>query len=105
MKKLFALTALVLAGCPPQLPPETKPTSEPDPVLEPGLDPEDAACKRYEELKCQSRDGRNLWEPTPGGATCVQVFENAKANGVDLHPACIAKMATCEERDACTAKE
>lgn len=77
----------------------------PDPVLPPGVDPNEAACKRYEELECLSTDGRPLWEPTPGGISCPDVFRNAEKHGVDLHPACIAKIEKCEDRNACTDKD
>jgi hypothetical protein len=114
MKKLlFLLTpvlflAVTAVGCPacpdPHIPTAPDAGVEPDPVLPPDVDPAEAACKRYEELQCMSRDGRPLWEPTPGGVSCVDVFKNAEKNGVDLHPACIAKIETCEERHACTDK-
>jgi hypothetical protein len=100
----------LLLGCPP-LPPtndvppaDTVAPSSPDPPVAPGVVPEEAACKRLEELQCKSRDGRDLWAPTPGGVSCADVFKNAKTNGVDLHPACIANMTSCDERDACTNK-
>jgi hypothetical protein len=108
MKRLLLiLFPLLLLACPPpDIPGPDKLDGgvEPDPVLPDGVDPAEAACKRFEELACQSRDGRNLWEPTPGGVSCVDVFKNAEKEGVDLHPACIAKIETCEERHACTDK-
>jgi len=109
MKKLILFLFLVgVFGCPPpDIPGPHKLDGGgggADPVLPPGVDPAEAACSRYEELKCQSTDGRNLWEDTPGGKTCVEVFKNAEANGVDLHPSCIAKIEKCEDRHACTDK-
>jgi hypothetical protein len=116
MKRIAILIAFALSctGCPENWPPvkdDPSPTSTvppnpaPDPVLDAGVDPDVAACDRYKELACKSRDGRNLWEDTPGGVSCPDVFRNAKKNDIDLHPACIAKMAKCEDRHACTAKE
>jgi hypothetical protein len=106
---LLAAAALSLSTCeqcpPPHIPtPDKDAGAVPDPVLPPGTDPAEAACKKLEELKCMSKDGRPLWEPTPGGVSCPDVFRNAEKNGVNLHPACIATMKACEERDACTDK-
>jgi len=110
MKRFIPLLFVLLAapgcpGCPdPVIPGPTDGGVEPDPVLDAGVDPAEAACERLEELKCKSTDGRNLWEPTPGGVSCPDVFRNAEKNGVDLHPACIAKMEKCEDRHKCTDK-
>jgi hypothetical protein len=107
MKRLLLLLfPLLLVACPPPVVPDPSPDGgvEPDPVLPDDVDPAEAACKRFEELGCQDPEGRNLWEPTPGGAACPDVFRNAEKNGVDLHPACIAKIEKCEDRHACTDK-
>jgi len=102
---VLGVFALLLVGCPP---PQPKPPVEPDQPYEPDPpvdgDPAEAACAKFEELKCVSRDGRNLWEDTPGGVSCPDVFRNAEKNGVDLHPACIAHITKCEQRHDCTAK-
>jgi hypothetical protein len=116
MNRLIITLVLVLGctGCPHDWPPvenDPSPTStvapnpDPDPVLPKGTDADVAACDRYKELGCKSRDGRNLWEDTPGGVSCPDVFRNAAKNDIDLHPACIAKMEKCEDRHACTAKD
>ena len=104
---LLTLVALVLPACPDPTTPTTLwdgGTVTPDPVLPPGVDPAEEACKRLEELQCISKDGRPLWEPTPGGVSCVDVFRISESNGVNLHPACIARIKTCEERHVCTDK-
>lgn len=107
---VFLLASLTFAACElqhPVVPDNTTPPVEPDPtdpVLPDDVDPNAAACERFEELGCQSRDGRNLWEPTPGGVECPDVFRNAEKNGVNLHPSCIAKIEKCEDRHACTEK-
>jgi len=104
---MLALMVCMLPACPdPVIPgPQWDGGSvEPDPVLPPGVDANEAACKRLEELQCKSKDGRNLWEPTPGGVSCVDVFRNAEKNGVNLHPACLAKIERCEDRHRCTDK-
>jgi len=108
MKRLLILLLpLFLLACPPPVVPDNTVDggTEPDPVLPPDVDPAEAACARFEELGCKDVEGRNLWEPTPGGVECVEVFRNAEKNGVDLHPACIAKIEKCEDRDACTDKD
>lgn len=113
MRHLLILFALFLAGCVdwPPVSPDASPTAtvtpnpNPDPVLPDGVDPAEAACERFKFLSCRSRDDRNLWDDTPGGVSCPDVFRNAAKNDIDLHPACIAKMEKCEERHACTAKE
>lgn len=108
MKHLVLLIlSLALVACevvPPPNEPGPPPVDPTDPVLPEGVDPTEAACERFEELGCTSRDGRNLWEPTPGGVSCPDVFRNAEKNGVDLHPSCIAKIEVCEQRHSCTDK-
>lgn len=76
----------------------------PKPAPQPAYDDEAAvaACARLEQLRCRSRDGRNLWEPTPGNVTCVEVFRNAADAGVNLSPECVAKIEKCEDRSACS---
>lgn len=110
MRSLLLLIPLAFAlACELQPPvtPEDKPapTTEPAKPIEPTPDVNEAACQRFEELGCQSRDGRNLWEPTPGGVECPDVFKNAQKNGVDLHPECIAEMESCDEREACSTQQ
>jgi len=117
MKSLIPF--LVLLGCQNCLPPAPGPVTDPPPAPTttatvappappaptPALSDEDAACAKFEELACVSRDGRNLWEPTPGGIACADVFRNATKNGVDLGARCIADMTDCDQRSACSTKK
>lgn len=65
-------------------------------------DQAEAACKKLEELQCLSTDGRPLWETTPGGVLCADVFRNAVKHNAGPLPACIAKIKSCDERLACS---
>jgi hypothetical protein len=96
--------SLFVLGCPQPYLPEPDPP-DPDPILPPGVDPAEAACERFEQLGCKDIEGRNLWEPTNGGVACVDIFRNAEEQGVNLHPACIAKIEICPERHICTDKD
>lgn len=106
-----AILTLLLASCTPlptPVEPDPGPADEvpdydpaPDAAPVEG-DPEDAACAKFEELGCQARDGRNLWEPTPGGVECPDVFRNASEGGVNLNAPCIAKITSCNQRSKCT---
>lgn len=91
---LSALAAILLGACP------CSRAGNPEPP-----DDADAACDRLHALQCKSVDGRELWAPTREGHSCPEVFRNASRAGVNLHPECIAKMQTCDERDACTGQD
>lgn len=77
--------ALVLAGCAFNVEPRT------DPVVADCA----AACERLEALDCPEA------EPTPGGATCVQVCRNTENSPVTLNPACVVGINTCEQIEDC----
>lgn len=54
-----------------------------------------AACDRMELLGCDEA------EPTPGGASCVQVCRNVENSPVTLNPACVVGIQTCEQIESC----
>lgn len=61
-------------------------------------DPESCAdaCARLAELECPEA------EPTPEGASCVEVCENVEGSGtVTLNPACVIGITACAQVDAC----
>lgn len=104
LRFLPPVLALLSLGCPPKQPPdEPGPTPAPTTTTVPdGMTPEEAACRKLEELQCKSRDGRNLWEPTAEGKSCVDVFLNAAQNGINMNAGCIANITSCDQRNSCT---
>jgi hypothetical protein len=54
------------------------------------------ACAHLDELGCPEA------EPTPEGATCVEVCENVETSGtVTLNPACVIEITACAQVDEC----
>lgn len=89
---LVALAALTLAGCP-------------SPVVPPGPEDLDAgraascasACTHLRSLACEAG------QPTPHGATCEVVCDNARSGPVEARWAtsCIAHAPDCSSADSC----
>lgn len=75
-----------------------------DPPLPPRPPPEQSdagacerACARLSELGCEEA------QPTPGGATCLEVCETAETSGYfTLDPNCIAEVGQCSDVERCT---
>lgn len=88
-----AALALCLAGAcslPPTMPPSRLVPVQGDPSGCP------AACERFESLGCPEA------EPTPDGATCVDVCRNAETSGyLTVKPSCIASAESCDEAREC----
>lgn len=120
IKSILLLSALLASTC--QVGPFPKPSPQPEPPSPwpddptpdgqadaapapppppPAADagpmrPCEAACARYAFLKCKQA------QPTPDGASCVDVCENVESSGVmSLGPDCVAHAARCEDADAC----
>lgn len=56
-----------------------------------------AACDRLRELKCPEG------EPTPGGASCEDVCNNAEqSETITLMPSCVMKIGACDGVHDCT---
>ena len=92
MTRLIA--AIVLALCASCCAPAYDPG--PSPVDAGTLDDCERACARLAELGCPEA------EPTPEGATCVDVCWNAESSGVvTLDPVCVAAINSCDELGAC----
>lgn len=96
MFKGLLLAALVASQCTP------KPAPAPDPAPTvfvpppPGQTPCEGACARLVALGCPEG------QPTPKGATCVAVCQNAEDSGVlSLWPDCVSKAQSCEAARAC----
>lgn len=90
MNAALLLSALAAALC-------CSPPPAPAPRVDAGS-PADcqAACDRLAELGCEEA------QPTPGGASCVEVCNNTEQSGaVTLDPACVATIATCAAIDGC----
>lgn len=92
MKRRVAMLLLSLLtpctdGCPPTPTPDPPPTPSPVPSCA-------TACARAAELDCS-------WaKPTPAGATCAEVCENAqKLEAWDL--GCRTSAASCSDWDGC----
>ncbi len=92
---LGLLAALLLAA-----------TCDPPPPLPPLVPPErpdagdvadcEAACQRLAELGCEEA------QPTPHGATCVEVCDNVESSGATtLVPGCVAEADSCEQARGC----
>lgn len=82
----FALT-LALVACVP-----ITPEPVPGPVIVSPSCPE--ACARFAALGCEEA------QPTPAGAPCVDVCENAQAT-VPLDLACIVRAGSCAQARLC----
>jgi hypothetical protein len=88
MTPRFLLAAALLAAC--QITPAPVPP-EPDDAATCA-----AACGRARELACP------FAEPTAAGTTCEVVCSDAVASGiVRLDLACLARIARCEDEQAC----
>lgn len=84
MKHLIVLLPLFVAGCCAHV---DNPTVEPTCA---------DACARLTALGCEGA------KPTPSGATCQQVCENAQSSGIitwDLK--CVTEAGCCDAADAC----
>lgn len=92
----FALLALILTGCPRPMPgPAPTPAQDTDPDAGPEITCADA-CERASKLGCAAA------EPTPKGATCLDVCSNAMRSGIitfDL--ACKARAVDCAAFTRC----
>jgi hypothetical protein len=54
------------------------------------------ACAHLDELGCPEA------EPTPEGATCVEVCRNVETSGtITLNPACVVEIDECAQVDEC----
>ena len=119
MRKLTPLLLLVLLGCPPN-PPNPPPSPDadaaaPPPIVDaapPPPPPSDAApppppdaCGAGEQnlLKLGCKDGRDrlIGGPNMHGVAWAQICRDNKANGVDMHPICIAVARSCPEVLSC----
>lgn len=87
MKTLMLLAALAAAQCNPSPAPPPKPL--------PGEFTCADACENLRRLGCASA------APTPHGATCVEVCENASASPAPLPVACIVRADSCPQAEAC----
>jgi hypothetical protein len=68
----------------------------PEPPPAPGAVPCPVACARLAELGCPEAD------PTPDGASCVDVCQNVEDSGVLRYPTgCVAAATTCAEAQRC----
>lgn len=102
MKQTVAIIATAIAvfaacqGCPPP-----SPVIPPDPQQDSGYDvlrPCELACLHLHVLGCESA------EPTPNGATCVEVCEHTESlSYTTMHPDCIPLAANCDEADQLSA--
>jgi hypothetical protein len=84
MRLALVLLVVLIVGCPPAESPATESC--------------EAAGARLRELQCFSRDGRPLWQ-TPAGVPFAVACVTAAEDGRDWHPACLAKVPSCEALD------
>ncbi len=93
MKSLLLAAALSLAMC--DTPPAPTPTPEPAPKPLPGEFTCATACEQFRYLGCSEA------APTPAGATCVEVCENAQASPAPLDLGCIVRAGSCASARLC----
>ena len=104
IKFLFALAALSASTC--EVGPFPKPAPQPEPPepapysadASPPLSPGScaAACAHGEAMHC-------AWaRPTPAGATCTEVCQNAETSGeLSFGPDCAVHARACDDAYAC----
>jgi hypothetical protein len=96
MNKIIVTIAICFFACGPYPPPEPTPGPEPEPIPDPISATCTEVCVRGDFLNCK-------WaQPTPGGASCVEVCENVQTSGIvqwDL--GCRAAARSCAEVEAC----
>lgn len=85
MRLLAAVLTLLALACVPPV------------VIVPG-DPSQcpAACQHLRALGCPEGDD------LPDGTTCEKFCTDTQNNGHDLHPSCLASVATCADQAKCS---
>lgn len=89
MKSLLLAAALAASQCNPT------PTPTPAPGPGPGEFTCADACERFRFLGCEE------FAPTPAGATCVEVCDNAQASPAPLNLGCIVRAESCAQARRC----
>lgn len=64
-----------------------------------GVDDCERAGARLEELQCRDADGLATWVDPFGKRTFADECRDALTRGIDYHPACLATIADCTERN------
>lgn len=91
MIRFASLLALALVACIPVAPEPTPPAPEPVIVQPSCLE----ACARFAALGCEEA------RPTPGGASCAEVCENAQSSPAPLDLSCIVRSSSCAQARLC----